>query len=902
MTNRQYSIKLIENTGNGTMGSSIDLTKKIRSIGKLEWAVDNQLAKCLPGSCSFSINDRDGSLWAWKSNLSGTLPPFCIITVDSNVNFVGVINYTDFTKNVSNNSVNITASDWSSMLKNVVLNTDDWKRQDSVYFSNSSGSIIKHTGISSDVRAIVNNVYSSLVTFDPMPTDWTIINGNQMSVDGQSGIFIVQNTKVDNIWNGTSVRKVLTVDLKGFDWNDWFSVATPVGSRMTMTFDKIPDSLVQTPCILTTADVIPSNDANAQKIYSIPVNTTDSIAIGDSLETRLVGASNSYKITDIDSENSLIYVDQAISNTIQTGTGLYLSDDTINDLVFVTAKDLINKAAIGFDVDWSGYAPGVLASPYFHWVGFRASNETGGNTLRSPWDCQPGLSTLQVKGLGGKCWEGDSGTSYAAMGTAYTKGVIWTGQLTTAPSSLMPDETDTLAPYSRRRNRSYITWQYQDQDNSSYGGPSWDPTKGKGTACVVAHDYSGMRRLVYTSNSNSLSYATWSGSAWSSSTNVSYPLAKKPISIVPMPGTTSSLGSGSGFLVLDAANNLNIILSTVTVTACSVDSKIQNSVLVNTRNGVYLISKNGYGLVSISNGQLQLKYSTIGPDVFWQGNDFSFMPNTLATVDSSSVWIMAVLSVMDYDSGTEKYETHLYKLASDPSTLTSDTSPILMDELVISSVPRISLAFTHPSGNKIFGMIGGQLFEISSKVPDVIQRITPGGSNAMSAIDLIQYVCESQNAMAVADLKSGLLKIITRKEDQQPTNITVKKRESSITAVSEDCYSMVVVTGSDVDKYHGYAYGQPGRDCLTLDSVPILWSLSHCQALAESYANFFCKFREMKTETWGHNDPTSAPVWESLQPFQKIQINNDTKSYYLMSLSRDLDGNTANVKLLEAVS
>jgi hypothetical protein len=325
----------------------------------------------------------------------------------------------------------------------------------------------------------------------------------------------------------------------------------------------------------------------------------------------------------------------------------------------------------------------------------------------------------------------------------------------------------------------------------------------------------------------------------------------------------------------------------VSTSSCALPAYLKDAVLIQTPYGAYLVNARGYGQVKYSAGTLTCSYIDLQTD-----KNLNLIPSTFCALDANSVYVMAGVTWQDENLKTVN-ETHMLNLTAD--TVTHDvTNCIVNFEMVYFGVPRLAMMFKDGTSNRIIGLLAGRLFQISTKLAGTIERYSAEG---LSAMDLITNMCMIHNCMPVPS-PDGILHIISRDIYEEAINVEVDIGSTREYVGNDFFFSQVNVSGAEDTIYDYTVSSVLGGSTFEIDSHPFITSTSQCRAVSDTYINFFGHPRKKITQEWIWTGGGIAP-YETLQPFQKLTINDNTTEYYLISVNRSLKDYICTVILLE---
>jgi hypothetical protein len=422
----------------------------------------------------------------------------------------------------------------------------------------------------------------------------------------------------------------------------------------TSTFTRLPSSTSVQGNYVVAQSVTASTSNNEVRV--IPLTFVTGLVPGDVLEfvptpTRPQGAS--FTIADVDSIlNNIITVDPVAIN-LQGNDPLIFSSKTMGQMVFTSFADVLVKANTLGGTDLSRFNAMVAPDPVLTWIAPRA---TYGYTsvIYCPNNIVPNLTGIDIATANGAMLSGTPEGGWSGS-PRFVQNVDWTRQLTKPPSSLMLDQTALLAPNAWPNNRNGTL------ENSPNYALTEAQTAFNGTALqTIVHDYPGRRRIV-TSLVGSAVFAkqyTWSGGAWSAASPLDWD-GPPPNCGIPFPPVAGLLGSGSAILYLDNTNVLRLMYG-LCPGSLTLSRAQAGGLLVSTPYGCYLVSQNGYGLITWTGNNLSLNWQPLKTAGIW------LLPTTFVAMDKHNVYCLVAVQEWDSASAAYTYSTYLYHLAAVP--------------------------------------------------------------------------------------------------------------------------------------------------------------------------------------------------------------------------------------------
>lgn len=863
------------NDGTPTPGAAIAAEHLVTGLGRLGWELDEDLAKLTPANVSFRLLDESEAIWNWFQTQLVTgggenlFPPWAVLAVDGVQRFLGIVDLAGVRRNLNTWEVEVPAQDWSILLRDISLDGAAWERP-------------------------LPKVISARTGAGPW---WAV----RLPISGAGWIIILDQTasvQVDDILTitpgGTShaAIEVIPPDPKktnryAVKLKDWTG---PIGTGYLVT--RQAASLSDQPYYTVMKSVNP----DTEKTSAILLDTVDHLAPGDTLVA--VGGAE-FPLVDVDAESKEVVCSSQIRETLTVGDRLYMTDETRETLIWQDARDLMVRAAAPYEVDFSRLSAATLPHAVLTWVPLQRD----GITLRGPRDIEPTLTDIRIFGPAGVSYKGTPDGWTLEAGKLFQ--VPWTSQLVAAPVRTMPDDSHSIAPAYGARNRAarleykYARPRTRQADGQALYPPIFDPPPTEWPGKVVCHDYVQFRRLVVTNpttpgfaSASTIAEQRWSGSAWSTATAVSWPVAGfRPCSVVPMIGTSATNGpvapQGTALVALcqgATTTELQVIFAGAVLRKAITNTNLGGR-LVTTPWGVWLVSPYGYGRVTVSGGAIQFTPVTVG------GAETLLLPTTFAALDGDSVWCL-MQSRTTTKEGEPQATVFLVNLKASP---TPGEDPVIFAEKVTDGAPRIAMAVRAPSGTELYGILGSRVFQVSAAVPKTIERVRVVG---MVGGELLEHIAQLLNAV-VWPGPDGVLHIISRTQADAPSALSVDRVTVTQSRISENFFSVVRVTGANDDVYAD-AYGAVnGGRVLELNSHPCVWSEGGCFALATLYAQFFGQPRAKETHEWFHENPNTAPPWEALAPWAHITPTGATGGWILTGISEDLEKGEAEATLLK---
>lgn len=885
---RPVTVTLYVNDGTLDLASSQSVESRLVELGSLAWEIDEQLTKIQASDLTLQIADEGETVWTWLQTQIQTLqegasqlfPPWLVVDIGGENRFTGLVDLTSISRSYGSRIIDLSAQDWSQMLANITL--EDVERD-----------LPRAPGLRGAADIGVGSWpgpgwWQSYVT---LPEGADLVKGDYVTSD----ITGIQQYKVISI---RKFRNRRFARLGGSHWWSWKSLGA-YSARFTRVASDV-DTLLG---FIAQSGVLTGN--------AVRLDTVDGLIPGDTLRTT---SGTEILVSDIDAERKEIISGREISG-VKAGTKLYLSAESAKYLATQDAPSLAARLAMPYEVDTTRFVPSPLVDPLFAWL---TTDNVAGKDLLNPSDIEPTTSGVRILCQNG-AWAGTPETGFVAAGDWGLRNVDWTDQLTAAPAFLMPDEGPAIAPPARQRNRTAMSWAWNQAsyiDSYSSSGisywavnsqPTYTPRTSESGALLghpakcIGYDYSQMRRVVVTNpDSGQATYSEqrWTGSAWTAAATGNWPvLGWFPCQLVPMIGTISTSGptplglAWLGLVTNGSAYALHLIWAGSLVTLDLDATIVQGASLATTPWGVYLLGPGGYGRITYSGEGLDFSWCAIGDAI----SSVLLVP-TFAPLDASAVHCLLRIDTPDPENQTKLItETRLLKLTTTPIP---ETDPVLSSQKVMAGAPKIARCFRDPStSGRLIGLLGSRLFRVSNDPPRVIERIAV---STMTGQEALEHIGQYLNAVVIPR-EAGRVELVSRAQPGAPTAITVDRVEMTQTRISKHFFSVVRVSSED-DELYSDAYGSVvGGKALEIESAPTVWTEAGCQAMATNLASFFGTPRRMEEQVWVHEDPDTAAPWESIAPWSPITINGGSTVWLLAGCDYDWAKGEATVTLLERV-
>lgn len=283
--------------------------------------------------------------------------------------------------------------------------------------------------------------------------------------------------------------------------------------------------------------------------------------------------------------------------------------------------------------------------------------------------------------------------------------------------------------------------------------------------------------------------------------------------------------------------------------------------------------------------------------------DFRFFETTLTALDANSLYILGNISyIKDTTSDTPETLDEVWLFNLDPDAL---AAPAIQPEKIADGSYRIARTVRDPLGNRIFGLLGGRLFQVDTTVTDTFERFKPSSS----ALEMIEQVCISQNAICLPS-EGPTIQIVSRNVSEIALPVTLQIKSDS-TSRTENFFSAFEVKGSDEETYwywvppgsndpiHELPTIKQGGRPFELSCSDYVTSISQCASLAANYADFYAVPR-MGRDIEVIGSGNGPEVYEALKPLQRIKINDENTEWFVAGVSYSLEDPKAKIKLIQA--
>lgn len=888
---RPLTVTLYANDGTTNLVTSQSVESRIVTLGRIGWAIDDQLTKIQPSDLTLQIADDDEAVWTWLQTQLQTInaggdqqlfPPWLVVYQAGEDVFTGLIDLTSLRRDMSKRLIDLAAQDWSSMLANVPLT--DISRPLPTGLSHRAGTNLG-VGIAAMLFGLIwcgaeHQIY--------LPKGLDIRAGDFIT----SNLTGIQQFKV-SMRTFTSNKCVLHVP----GWN-WIS-----RGATSATFSRVATELDQLPYYTAQSGVRPGN--------AIALNSVEGITPGDTLQA--VGGSE-ILVADVDNERKEIVSLRAITG-IAAGTRLYLSAESLRYLVNQDAAELASLVAQPYSVDVARFVPGELVRPLFGWL---TNENVAGADLLHPSDIEPTADGKVRIICENGAFKGTPEAGYAIDGAWGERYVDWTSQQVAAPALVMPDDSPDISEAAGTRNRVFYVWSWvreqyiqrtrENGDTVTYRSvwaliPQlvYTPRAINYPTYCIGYDYSRIRRIVVSNpNTGFATYSErrWNGSTWSAATTGNWPVTGwYPCQMVPMLGVAATTGpvSPQGWAMLALVSDgvsyaLHLVWAEALVTLPMDNAIAAGAVLVTSPWGVYLVGPGGYGRITYSAGVLQFSWSSVG------GVSAYLITNTFAAMDADSVYCCLRIDYPDPDNQAAVLtETRLLTLTTTP---VAGVDPVQFSQRIMHGAPRVARAFRDPSTtDRIIGLLGSRLFRVSAEPPTVIERMH---LDAMTGLEALEHIGQFLNAVIIPR-ESGRLELVSRNQDGAATHLQVDRVSVTQSRMSQHFFSVARVAAED-DALYADAYGAVvGGKALDISGVPTVSTEAGCYAVASNLMNFFGHPRRIEEQVWCWENTGTAPPWEALDPWSPITVNDDTTVWLFAALDYDRIKGEAKVTLLERV-
>ena len=650
--------------------------------------------------------------------------------------------------------------------------------------------------------------------------------------------------------------------------------------------------------------------------YALPLESVDGINPGDTLNPVNSTFSGSWRVAGVDPTLLVANTVEEITGGVPRGTHIFWDTDSQAELCRQDPKNLLAQAAYPFTVDLSQFSAPTTQTPVFGFLPVPAA-------VGDVWATLDGLKLSQAGNWGVnktpcRSWAGTPEAGWIlAEETTYQPTAEWTSQVEAVPAYLMPYSLGN--PFQRIRNRAYSDVVYRQESNgliivnghwvnglyvrtvssgtyeyteagttyrTSTGDnfQPWSPNGATFAGQLTIYDYTTMRQLVVNGAQVQVTHWTSATSSENLGTFV-WPSGRLVQSLVPWIGTP---GTYLAYTVDGTGNDPRLEMwglagGLLNTAVCSISVALQGGTLVSTPYAVYLVGGSAIAEVTFTAG-------VINPITQYFVDVVScFFANTLAARTESDFVIMGRYDLND--NGSKTTETRLLRI-SIHLTATLDGS-VFLEEKISEGAPTVAGAVRDPSKpGRVVGHFGGSLWQYDTQVPMSIDRFAPSG---MTALELIEHICQQFSAIAVPDA-DGTLHIISRTLDEPAIELTLDQVSISSTLNWSAFASIVRITSQDSDYYFD-AFGQQGGALLEIDEHPLCGSLSACIGMAEGLVPWFGVPRRDIEQKWFFRNANVAPPWEAVRLFTKLKVNGGP-SGKLMSRNQNFIKGTATVNLV----
>lgn len=898
---RDLHVVLIQNTGNGILGNTMDISDKVKDINNSGFSLDDRLQQASIANMTIKCIDAGNSIWEFIENglaYSGNLyPAFLVVILGNKPIFYGVVDLKNIQKNQTaiEKSITINSSEWYQMLAKVDLDGDVFKRSYPVVNNGRpasgevTGSISKFVVICGYIWESQYPEFLTRVWFDKaiVGSDFCIPGDRFTSSLYPSYTFGVTSAIEKAYPTVFPGKTFIEVQLSGFKWPKWDGCTEQYldylfnqGECLTATFQRLA-SPVSEQSYFVVEEAITVDDKNP--VYEIALNTVAGLIPGDKLDLRSTAArkgSTTFTILDVDTESAKIILSESVSEDLVIGDLLYYGSDTVKELVFEDVRDIIRKANSISACDFSRFSPATLSSPALSWLPYRVDTGTEGSSslISSPCDIQPSLSgQIQVKGASGT-WQGSPEDGWTEQ-EQWTDFADWTDTLADPPSLLMPIAAE-IEKYSLGRNKNTSLMNWSTKAYVPIDDPA-DPGDTSISIITSCYDYSNMYRYVYYRSGQDVEGQrhTWNGTAWINPVSLAWAEQSQPNQIM-------SFGNGSNLYCLTSNNEILMISNAGVIRSVQqLPEKLKDGVLKRTVDGAYILTKSGYGKITCMGADVTIKYVAITND-----KKINIVPSTFCAYGSNGVFCLATTSYVD-ENEKIKYEVYSLLLSANPEEDKPEEA-IRFFEKISDGSPRIARAFY--LDNRIIGLLGGRLFQVSNTMSTIIERYSVEG---LTASQVIENVCQIHNCYSFGNA-SGMLEVVSRDYNSAPVDLpdSVGIKSQTEFRNSEFFLSPVSVSGNSEDVWASEESGIAGGTSFTIENHPFLTTTSQCRSVALSYVSFFGRPRKKVDQTWIYMGTGEAP-FESYKPNQIIRIQG--KTWYLLRMDIGLKNREASVSLLE---
>ena len=923
---------LMVNDGQGGEGEYFDLTPFVTETSSVSWEIDKELTKVSPGTMTFKVADPQERLWNWLQSRvlgkQGALPPWVFFDLGDYRRFFGLLPLTQCTRLRQERQPTLEARDWSTMLGNIIL---DWERP----WPNAATEVepAEEGWCSINPRRIKRLISDEFAMDDaftmqgpgksgkPMP--WVRAGQMVRVFIEHKGNKIDKRYKVARMTGNTAWVNGLKHDVGGM----YDRHAPHPNSALVRTLGSGQEPLYGYEVTR------PTTSTTEKPSYDLYLKTLDGLVLGDKLEAVDANDKAIFTVAQLDAaKNRVLCVEEV---NIEQGVMVMLSEESRAVMVFEDARQLLCdvtsiKNARGervkiFDVDLGRFKPAFLPLPAFCWLPMRPHNSCdvmpvhAMDNLGDKLKIYAGMDNRNRP----RAYEGNPDDGWE-MVDSLNRYATWTDQRVHPPKSLMPYEVhendypkDVLNPTPEHLNREksfYDTAWYPiapEPEPTNSSGLYISETNPASTYNVIPPKYcpdyasnsanSGfpLRRLIF--NGTNIVIQDWAGNGWTNTQTATWP-GLAPSSVVLVPGALHHVCGVSGQYVTIAQ------IPGGASRSAQLDARISGSMreLATTPWGIYLITENSYSRIKPSFMGSVISDVKIDTCILTNDKTAKLYPNTFVGIDQNTCAVFGYFTHYDpFASDKLIEETHLlilnaYPIATD-ATFSGEANKhpsVKSTDKVIDGAPVTIGCTRDPSAlNRVVGHCGGQLFQIAKRLPWTIERFTPGD---MSAIELVEHICQIQMAVAYPD-QDGTLHIVSRNMNEAPTELDIApcSVETEETLVDESHYSYIVVSGSGNDVVGDSENCVPGGAVMEMSGHPMIHSSITAKAIAEALSQVFGVPKKRRRQKFAWTDTGKLAPWLLLEPFPTIRIKGEPGLWKITGIDHTEVSGEAELTLLE---
>jgi hypothetical protein len=445
------------------------------------------------------------------------------------------------------------------------------------------------------------------------------------------------------------------------------------------------------------------------------------------------------------------------------------------------------------------------------------------------------------------------------------------------------------------------------------GGP--EPTYYKGH---IVYDYSVFRRLTFyqvstdgSKDKTVVQIEGFDGRDYTSPTEAQWTEAY-PSDVCPC------IGSPGHYV---AVTSKSITIAAVPGTDCktvAMPDELKNSGrlrLITTPWAIYLVTETSYTRITpvftAYNSTKRIAGIQLITSIVTNIQDAKLYPATFCGVDENTVVVFGRFTHYDYFNAEEVVETHMLFLEAYPKPGTPgngipESHPtVLATEKILDGEPVSMGAVRDPSvANRVVGHCGGQMFQVSDKMPWTVERLTPGD---MSAAELIEHVCQLHHAIAVPS-PDGVLHIVSRNLAEPVQRMELPRSIISVDECHtwEDHASYIVVSGESDEHAGCYPDGRkdrtiPGGNTLEITGHPMVFSATAAKAMAAAYGQYFGVPRRTRKMQLAWLDTDALPPWMKMGPLPTVSFNNEDTTWAVMACEHREKSGEATLTLVQSL-